>query len=77
MQNEDKFIIEVCSKAYAKFVELDLKTADAVFSDNYFDISAGVTKIIEINTLSESLTLAELKQQLKVRSLFDTYEFSE
>jgi len=74
-EEDDKFVIQVQSKAFAKYVELDLSEADAVFSDNYFDLSAGVPKTVELmkERISRSLTLDELKEQLTVRSLFDTY----
>lgn len=72
----DKLLLNVTSKAYARFVELDLSEADAIFSDNYFDLSAGDIKHLEIlkSDLSKPLTADELKTQLTVRSLFDTYE---
>lgn len=75
-EEADSFVIELAGKAFARFVELDLKNADAIFSDNIFDLSAGSTKKVEIKkeTLSAPLTLEELKEQLMVRSLFDTFE---
>jgi beta-mannosidase len=75
-EEKDRFIIEVSSKAFARFVELDLKDADAIFSDNIFDLSAEKVKKVEIKkeNLSQELTLEVLKEQLTVRSLFDTFE---
>lgn len=74
-EENDKFIVLVRSKAFARFVELNLKEADAVFSDNFFDLSAGNARKIEIRKerLSKNLSLNELKSQLTVRSLIDTY----
>ena len=74
-EENDKFIINVKSKAFSRFVELDIKEADALFSDNFFDLSAGAARKIEIRKerLSKNLSLAELKSQLTVRSLIDTY----
>lgn len=74
-EESDKFIILVKSKAFARFVELDIKEADAVFSDNFFDLSAGCGRRIEIrkDRLSKNLSLADLRSQLTVRSLIDTY----
>ncbi len=68
-----QFIIEVTSKAFARFVELDLKEIDCRFSDNYFDLSAGEVKIIAIEKtrLSRQLTLAEMKTKLSVRSMYE------
>jgi beta-mannosidase len=72
----DKFIFNVSSKAYARFVEIDFKDNDAILSDNYFDLSAGEVKTLELEkgNLSKQASLEELKKQLKVRSLFDTFE---
>lgn len=72
----DKFILDISGKSFAKFVELDLKRADAIFSDNIFDLTAFKQKRVEIRkeNLSTQLTLEELKQQLCIRSLYDTYE---
>jgi beta-mannosidase len=72
----DRFILTVTSQvAFAKYVELELKTADAVFGDNYFDLSVGETKVVTLDkaTMSCPVTLAELTEQLTVRSLVDTY----
>ena len=73
---EDKFVIHVSSKAYAKFVEVDLKDTDAVFSDNYFDLSAGDIKTIYVKkeNISKNISPEEFKNQIKIRSLFDTFE---
>lgn len=75
-EEKDKFIFEITSKAFAKFIELDLKDSDAIFSDNFFDLSAGHIKRVEIKkeNLSEKLSLDVLKNQLTVRSLFDTFD---
>lgn len=74
-EREDRFIITVSAKAFAKSVELDLHNADAVFSDNYFDLSAGETRQIDVKKedLSTPLTCAQFKEQLKIRSLYDSY----
>lgn len=74
-EENDKFIIQLTSKAFAKFVELTLHEVDAIFSDNYFDLSAGIVKEIEVkkDRLSQVLSLEELKSQLAIRSLIDTF----
>ncbi len=71
-----KFIINVSSKAFARFVELDLTDADAIFSDNIFDLSAADIKRVELKKeyLSRELTLEEIRNKLRVRSLYDTFE---
>ena len=75
-ESPDKFQITLSSKSFARFVELDFKEVDAIFSDNYFDLSAGNSKTVEINkeNLSKAVSLDDLKNQLVIRSLFDTYE---
>ncbi|NJD01192.1 MAG: glycoside hydrolase family 2 protein [Ruminiclostridium sp.] len=69
----DEFVIEVRSKAFAKYVELDLKDADCVFGNNYFDLSAGERKRVRLekSRISRSMSADELKRSLKVRSIFD------
>ncbi|GGG85947.1 beta-mannosidase [Paenibacillus radicis (ex Gao et al. 2016)] len=73
---EDRFVIELESQAFAKFVELDFKAADALFDDNIFDLSASRPKTVTVkkDSLSETLSLDAFREQLTVRSLFDTYE---
>jgi len=75
-ESQDRFIIELNSEAFAKFVWLDLKTADAHWSNNIFDLSASRSKKVTVlkDSLSEALTLEEFREQLTVRSLYDTYE---
>ena len=74
-EEKDQFVIKVKSQAFAKFVELNMKEADAVFSDNFFDLSAGMDKMITVqkNRLSEGISLEAFKRQLTIRSIFDTY----
>lgn len=69
----NRFVVKVSSKAFAQYVELDLKDADCRLSDNYLDLSAGESRGIEIkkDSLSRDLTLNELKELLKCRSIFD------
>ncbi|HEY4695829.1 MAG TPA: glycoside hydrolase family 2 protein [Candidatus Hydromicrobium sp.] len=72
----DQFIISLESSAYAKSVELDLIKTDCKFSDNYFDLSSGRIKevVIDKSSLSDELNLDEVRNQLKVRSLYDIEE---
>lgn len=68
--------IRIRSAAYARFVELSLENTDCIFSDNYFDISAGEEKIVTVSKddLPSGINPAGLKQDLKVRSIFDIAE---
>lgn len=72
-ESDDQFLIRLCSKAYARYVGLDLTFADCIFEDNYFDLSAGDTKLIRVkkDDLSMSLTAEEFKSQLQIRSIVD------
>lgn len=70
---EDRFTITLTAEAYARFVELDFTGLDAIFSDNYFDLSGGSKKTVTIakSTLSRPAALTELQERLTVRSVFD------
>ena len=72
-ESEDSFLIKLYSVAYAKYVGLDLSTADGIFDDNYFDMSAGCIKhvCVKKDDLSSPLTLDEFKTQLQIRSIYD------
>lgn len=72
---EDKFVITINSKAFAKYVELQIEDTDCIFSDNYFDISVGFEKQVEIEkkNMDVNLTLNEFKEKVKIRSLYDMY----
>jgi beta-mannosidase len=75
-EEDDKFILSISAKTYARFVELDLTDADAIFSDNIFDLSPLKTKRVEIKkeNISQPIKLEDLKKQLHIRSLYDTFE---
>ncbi|KKI92407.1 glycoside hydrolase [Bacillus sp. SA1-12] len=72
-ETNETFEVTLSSAALAKYIELDLATADCKFSDNYFDLSAGNQKIVVVNkeSLSEAFTLESFKEKLKVRSVYD------
>lgn len=72
-EEAEQFVITVKSKAYACFVGLDFKERDAIFSDNYFDLSAGVSRTVTVakKDLDKPATAEELRTQLTVRSVFD------
>lgn len=63
--------IAVTAAAFAKFVMLDLTHADVIFSDNYFDLDAGETRLLTV--LQEEIDLQTLQSQLVLRSLFDSF----
>lgn len=71
-ENDQEFLITVSSNTFAKYVELDLRNADCIFSDNYFDISAGDIKTVKVKKedISEKLSLDEFSAMLMIRSLY-------
>jgi beta-mannosidase len=64
--------MDVKAQSLARFVELELEEADVVFSDNYFDIPAGRTVSITC-PLPAGWSLEQVRQALRVRSLYDSY----
>ncbi len=75
-QKHGKTAISLTSKAFANQVEVDFKNMDAVLSDNYFHLSAGIVKEVEITktNLTECLSPEELKRKIHVRSIHDIAE---
>ena len=59
-------------RSLARFVELALDGVDVVFSDNYFDIPAGVTVKVTA-PLPPDWTLERARDALQVKSLIDSY----
>jgi len=68
----DQLVFEVKAKSLARFVELALAGADAVFSDNYFDLPAGRTATVTC-PLPAGWTLERARRALRVRSLYDSF----
>ncbi|KNY26868.1 beta-mannosidase [Pseudobacteroides cellulosolvens] len=75
-EEPDRFVIGLTSKKLAKYIELNLKITDGVFSDNYFDMSGGEIREVYLNkdSLTRNISLQELKLELTIRSLYDSYE---
>ncbi|MCL6456365.1 MAG: glycoside hydrolase family 2 protein [Gorillibacterium sp.] len=72
-EEANRFVVTIKSKAYARFVELSFRELDAIFSDNYLDLSAGVEKTVYIEKKQFSMpaSIEEIKEQFKIRSVFD------
>ena len=66
-----RFSITLSASCYAGAVELDFADTDAVFSDNYFDITSEVPVKIDFTVFSPVETAKSLKKQLRIRSLYD------
>ncbi|HEX7056528.1 MAG TPA: glycoside hydrolase family 2 protein [Bacilli bacterium] len=64
------------SRAFAKYVWLELANLDGVFSDNCLDLSAGEQRTVYLrkNTLSQRATSAQLARELLVYSAYDIAE---
>jgi beta-mannosidase len=75
VEEAERYLLTLHSDALALFVELDCQTLDARFSDNYFPVSAGTPKRIILNKedLSGDVTIDQLRQELRIRSLADTF----
>ncbi|GGG03594.1 beta-mannosidase [Paenibacillus abyssi] len=72
-ETKDGFVIGLRAEAFAKYVGLQLAEADGRFDDNFFDLSGSASRevVLDKSSLSEALTLEQLKQQLRVTSLYD------
>jgi beta-mannosidase len=68
----DRVVIELESRSLARLLELSLQGADAVFSDNYFDLPAGRTVSVTC-PLPAGWTPAQARAALKLRSVYDSY----
>jgi beta-mannosidase len=61
--------VDVSARSLARFVELSIEGTDAVFSDNYFDVPAGITVTVS-TSLPENWTS---ESTVQARSLFDSF----
>jgi beta-mannosidase len=68
----DQLHIEITANSLARFVELALAGVDTVFSDNYFDLPAGRTRVVTA-PLPQGWTQQQARDALRMRSLFDSY----
>lgn len=75
-ETEDQFQLDIKSSAFAQYVELELSELDCVFSDNYFDITEqeGAVIYLDKSQLEKAVACEEIKRQLRIRSVADTYE---
>ncbi|MBN2659213.1 MAG: glycoside hydrolase family 2 protein [Spirochaetales bacterium] len=70
-EREDTFEIELVSRHPALHVEIDFEASDAVLSDNYFHLDGGIP--CRVTLPRGKYTLEELAEEIRVRSLFDSY----
>jgi beta-mannosidase len=64
--------INITAQALARFVEVALEGADAVFSDNYFDLPAGRTHSVTA-PLPAGWTVEQARAAVRLRSLINSY----
>ncbi|MCR5734356.1 MAG: glycoside hydrolase family 2 protein [Lachnospiraceae bacterium] len=78
----DEYVIRMMAGGFAAFVELDLRNADGVFSENYFHLTSKREKAVTLKKSDirylipgapEIQNGVELEQQLVIRTLRDTY----
>ncbi|MDO4380130.1 MAG: hypothetical protein Q4D20_04565 [Clostridia bacterium] len=67
-----KVYLTVTAEKYARYVELSCEKETSDFSENFFDLSAGESKTVEIFN-----PCAGLSEMLSVRSLFDVMKNSD
>lgn len=74
-EDSERFYLRVKADTFANYVELYLTEADCVFSDNYFDITEkeGVEVTVEKSQLPSGFTAEEIKRQLRIKSVAESY----
>lgn len=74
-EEEQHFCLNISCDVYAAYVELWMEEEDAVFSDNYFDITSkeGVMVTVEKQEFKKVPTAEELKEMLHIRSVADSF----
>ncbi len=71
---EENWEIRLSSDVYAPFVMLDLKEADAVFSDNAFSLHKGRERIVTVSREGCAIEDAgSFKEQLMIYDLYDSF----
>ena len=69
--SDKKYSITISAKAFAQGVELDFLGCDAVFNDNYFDITSSAPMKISFNVLGGVTTAEKLQSELRIKSVYD------
>ena len=66
------FQVKVTADKFAKAVYLSIAEHDGFFSDNFFNLAPGRDMTVEFHSRAP-LSLAEFKQRLQIRSVFDAF----
>jgi len=69
--SENGYALNFITNVLAKTVYLRFEDDEGFFSDNYFDLFPGEEKIINLRT---SKTISELRDQLLITSVYDSYQ---
>ncbi len=70
--SDSTYRVTLKSKTLAREISLSLAAGDGFFSDNYFDLLPGETKVLTFQS-QEAASLAELRRRLVVRTLADAF----
>jgi beta-mannosidase len=70
--NKGVLDVELSACSLARLVECSLAGADAIFSDNYFDLPAKKSANVTV-TLPDGWDLAKAQAVLRMRSVYDSY----
>jgi beta-mannosidase len=72
MSQNGELFVELASQTLALLVEVSLNGADAVFSDNYFNLPAG--RPVRISCpLPSGWTLTQAQREVRIFSVYDSY----
>ena len=66
--NGDEYFIHLMSNTYTKYVWVDLKKDDAIFSDNFFNLYPYETKVISFKSKKKIK-----EKDIKIINLVDSY----
>lgn len=73
--SEDNYELHFSTDVLVKSLFIDFKDHDFILSDNYFDLVPGMEKVVYLSKeRAGNLSAEELKLQLKLMSIADTYE---
>jgi beta-mannosidase len=67
-----RFEVELSGRTLALWVWLSTADGDCVYSDNFFHLLPGSTKVVRVTT-QQTVSANELHERLQVQSLVDTY----
>lgn len=72
-ESDDGYELKFIAKSLAKYVEVDFVNVDTILSDNYFDIVPNKEKVVTILKDDVNVNIETLKQEIIVRSLYNTF----